>query len=83
VTIKSVGNNVMEFSVSNPGTYTLNAAYDSGTGPSAVMTIVSWGQYSTIVIGIVVFLVCLVAGVLVIILTAVKRKKNRVGFTNR
>jgi hypothetical protein len=77
VSISTIAGSAQEFKVTSPGTYTLSASYGSGSGPSAVMMIISAGQSAVSAAVNVIFFVCLIAGVVIIIVTAVKRKKYK------
>lgn len=68
--------NTVQFKIDKAGSYKLSAAYPNGNGPSAEMVIISGDGVNTVLIG-VVFWVCLIGGVLIIIVTAVLRKKNK------
>lgn len=77
VPISTIAGSAQEFKIVSPGTYTLSVSYGSGNGPSAVMMIISAGRTAASAGVNVVFFVCLIAGVVIIILTAIKRKKHK------
>lgn len=76
VAMKNVRGLVETFTIKTPGTYTLTAAYASGTSPSATMLLMAASSINTTLIT-VLFWVFLLAGVALIIVTAVLRRKNR------
>lgn len=76
VSIKSVNDAVMTFTISKAGAYTLDAAYSGGKGPSATMALMPTSSINgTLINGI--FWMFLIIGVAVIVVTAVMRSKNR------
>jgi hypothetical protein len=76
VSVTSVVGNVMQFKITQAGTYKLSAAYASGKGPSADMLITPEGSMPMVLIS-VIFYVGFGASLVIIIATAILRKKNR------
>lgn len=75
VAVTAAGN-AKVFTIQKTGAYTLATAYPGGSGPSATVIVMPASGINGALIG-VLFWVFVIAGVAVIIVTAVLRSKNR------
>ncbi len=76
ISVTSMSSNALQFSVTQTGTYKLSAAYASGTTPAAVMMVIAPVTVPTALIAII-FIIGVVGGISIIIVTSKKRKANK------
>ena len=75
VNVKSVANGVRTFQIPDAGTYTLDAEYASGSGESAIVAVMAVSGISTVSVRAALW-GFVTAGIVLIIVTAVLRKKD-------
>jgi hypothetical protein len=76
VPVTSAGNNMMQFNITQSGTYKFSAAYAGASSPTAIMFITPSGSLQTSIISII-FYFGFGVGLVIIIVTAILRRRNR------